>query len=112
MILAERIYKKHSGYVDIDSEYSYERAQMRQELEFIGQQFKNDGDYESVIDFYNGVFEYTDFDSIRMYDNLISSYEQLGDYESMLDTLSILFKKNYIRGETNKIKFSKKLDKK
>lgn len=110
VILAERIYKKHNGYVDIDSEYSYERAQMRQELEFIGQQFKNDGDYESVIDFYNGVFEYTDFDSIRMYDNLISSYEQLGDYESMLDTLSILFKKNYIRGETNKIKFSKKLD--
>lgn len=45
-----------------------------------------------------------------MYDNLIYSYEQLEDYESMLDTLSILFKKNYIRGETNKIKFNKKLD--
>jgi len=51
VILAERIFKKHNGFVDIDSQYSYERAQMRQELEFIGQQFKNDEDYEDVIDF-------------------------------------------------------------
>lgn len=110
VILADRIFKKHNGYVDVDTQYFYERAQRRQELEFIGQQFKNDGDYDKVIEFFEGVFEYTDFDSIRMYEILLSAYEQLGDYESMLIPLSTLFRRNYIRGETNKIKFNKKLN--
>lgn len=112
VVLAERIYTvgENNDVAGIKSQYSYERQQIKNKLEFIGQQKKDAEDYEGVIEFYDEIFTETNFHSIKMYEKVIASYEKLGDYESALLALASLFKRNYSMRDTNKLKLAKKLN--
>ena len=112
VVLAERIYTvgENNDVAGIKSQYSYERQQIKNKLEFIGQQKKDAEDYEGVIEFYDEIFTETNFHSIKMYEKVIASYEKLGDYESALLALASLFKRNYSMRDTHKLMLAKKLN--
>ena len=110
VILADRIFIRKAGYVDINNQYIQERTQMRYELEQIGREFEDNRDYVGAIDFYFGVLANTTFKTTMIYRKLISAYHKLDDYESMLDVIVLFFKNEYNIGNTTKEWFNLKLD--
>ena len=71
VILAERMFTVRNRTVpSIKSQYSYERQQIKNKLEFIGQQKKDAEEYKEVIDFYEKIFTETNFHSIKMYEKV------------------------------------------
>lgn len=111
VILAERIFYRKAGYVDIDNQYTYERTQIRYELEEIGRQLAREKDYEGIIEFNLGVLEHTNFKTTKIYKNLVTAYEKLGDYDSMVNIISLFFKNGYNIGVTTKDWFDKRINK-
>lgn len=110
VILADRIFIRSNGSVDINSEYTYDFKQIKYEFKEIVKEYKYYGDYQGIIDFYWGVLAYTIYRHKDIYMGLIGAYEELGDYESMFEVMCLFYQKGYTIGPRTQRDFDNWLD--
>ena len=110
VILADRIFVRKNGSVDINSEYTYDFKQIKYEFKEIVKEYKYYGDYQGIIDFYWGVLAYTRYRHTDIYMGLIGAYEKLGDYDSMFGVMCLFYQKGYDIGPDTQRDFDKWLD--
>lgn len=112
IFLADRIFQRRNGTIEVDSQYRYEKQQEKYEIKEKGLYLERCKLFEDALELYWNQVRTTAKGASDFYQRLAMIYERLNDYENELYVLTLFYKQRYhIVGKTTKKFFEKRLEK-
>lgn len=109
--LADRIFQRRNGNIEVDSQFRYEAQQEKYEIKEKGSYLERYQLYEDANKLYWDQINKTQKGVSDFYKKLAMNYEKLNDYPNELKVLTLFYKQRYhIVGRTTKEYFEKRLN--
>jgi len=112
IVLADRIFQRRNGTIEIDTQYSYDKQQNKYEIKEKGRWLERCNLLEDALELYWEQVQTTSTGASDYYQRLAIIYERMHEFENELYVLTLFYKQRYhIVGKSTKKYFQNRLDK-
>ena len=111
-VLADRIFQRRNGTIEIDTQYGYDKQQHKYEIKEKGRWLERCNLFEDALELYWEQVQTTATGASDYYQRLAIIYERMHEFENELYVLTLFYKQRYhIVGKSTKKYFQNRLDK-
>lgn len=111
-VLADRIFQRRNGNIEIDTQYGYDKQQHKYEIKEKGRWLERCNLFEDALELYWEQVQTTATGASDYYQRLAIIYERMHEFENELYVLTLFYKQRYhIVGKSTKKYFQNRLDK-
>lgn len=111
-VLADRIFQRRNGTIEIDTPYGYDKQQHKYEIKEKGRWLERCNLFEDALELYWEQVQTTATGASDYYQRLAIIYERMHEFENELYVLTLFYKQRYhIVGKSTKKYFQNRLDK-
>ena len=112
IVLADRIFQRRNGTIEIDTQYSYDKQQHKYEIKEKGRWLERCNLLEDALELYWEQVRTTATGASDYYKRLAIIYERMHNFEEELYVLTLFYKQRYhLVGQSTKKYFQNRLDK-
>ena len=112
IVLADRIFQRRNGTIEIDTQYSYDKQQHKYEIKEKGRWLEHCNLFEDALELYWKQVQTTPTGASDYYQRLAIIYERMHEFENELHVLTLFYKQRYhIVGKSTKEYFQNRLNK-
>lgn len=110
-VLADRIFQRRNGTIEIDTQYGYDKQQYKYEIKEKGRWLERCNLFEDALELYWEQVQTTATGASDYYQRLAIIYERMHEFENELYVLTLFYKQRYhIVGKSTKKYFQNRLD--
>lgn len=110
-VLADRIFQRRNGTIEIDTQYGYDKQQHKYEIKEKGRWLERCNLFEDALELYWEQVQTTATGASDYYQRLAIIYERMHEFENELYVLTLFYKQRYhIVGKSTKKYFQNRLD--
>ena len=111
-VLADRIFQRRNGTIEIDTQYGYDKQQHKYEIKEKGRWLERCNLFKDALELYWEQVQTTATGASDYYQRLAIIYERMHEFENELYVLTLFYKQRYhIVGKSTKKYFQNRLDK-